>query len=128
MQGISILDATPDGRFLAVGLADLLRDLGDRADGLTWRLDRVECLGPAADRMHQADDAGLPICTCDLIPLADGVYQVIDGYFEGFRDGHEAPWIIIRAVDGSAFDVQCDDSDLLDGLRRKYRDVIDIPT
>src|SRR5688500_7430948 len=101
MPGVTITDATQNGRFLAVDLLDILRLGGSDARDSEWELSAVESVGAAADEMHRLADGKDRVPGRDLLRLAADVSQVIDGVFAGYRNGEERPWIIIRAVDSA---------------------------
>ena len=52
--------------------------------------------------------------------------QVVEGEFQGFRDDERSPWIIIRAVDSSAYDVLAEDDRIVERIRRSFRNVNEI--
>jgi len=61
-----------------------------------------------------------------LLQLAAGVNQVIDGKFKGYRQGEDRPWIIIQAVDSSAYDVYSTDNETLTKIRQHFEQVEEI--
>jgi hypothetical protein len=124
MHGITITDSTDDERMLTVDLIDILRLLGPSATDSEWQISGVECAGgAAAEDLHHLADAYGRVAGRTLLSLAAGVTQVIDGVFAGYRDGEKQPWIIIRAVDSSAFDVQSKDEEALARMKRHFRNV-----
>jgi hypothetical protein len=124
MHGITISDSTDGQRLLTVDLIDILRLLGPSATDSEWRISGVECAGgPAGEDLHGLADQPARVPGEKLLSLATGVTQVIDGVFAGYRDGEEQPWIIIRAVDSSAFDVQSEDAEALARMKRHFRNV-----
>jgi hypothetical protein len=128
MHGITITDSTEDGRFLVVELKDILDLAGPSAEESEWELAAVECVdGAAADEIHRLADCRARVPGRVLLQLAADVKQVIDGVFAGYRQGEPRPWIIIRAVDSAAFDVESEDPGLLTRLRQHFRSVSDLP-
>lgn len=124
MHGITISDSTDDQRMLTVDLIDILRLLGPSATDSEWLISGVECAGgAAAEDLHRLADQPARIPGGKLLSLATGVTQVIDGIFTGYRNGETQPWITIRAVDSSAFDVQSDDEEALARMKRHFRNV-----
>jgi hypothetical protein len=126
MIGITIQDVD-DRDVLTVDLIDILRFAGERALRSRWLLSGVEAGGnEAAEKLHLLSAAGLPVEGNQLMDLAKQVWQVIDGKFEGFDDESTSPWIIIIAVDSSAYDVVTDDKKLVDTLKEKFDNVLDL--
>ena len=128
MRGITVRDTDTEGS-LSFDLRDLLELVGPRARQSTWRLESIECLGgPLADVLHDASDAGHVLSGDELARLAAGVVQVIDGEFRAFLAGAAEPWLVIRAVDSSAFDVETDDGAVLAAIATRFHSVSEIPT
>jgi hypothetical protein len=125
MAAVTIHDAGTNGA-LSFDLIDILRVLGGDATGATWRCNDVEATGPLADELHRAADRGDTITGQELLRIAAGVDQVIDGDFRGFTVANE-PWLRIRAVDSSLFVVVALDDGVLARLRTAFRDVRDSP-
>ena len=128
MKGVTILDRDPTTGVLSFDLRDILPLLGKDGERSTWTVRDVECLGgDAVQELHDASDACLALTGSRLIELARAVGQVIDGEFSGRLPNDEADWIMIRAVDSSAFDVHTDREDILAALKLKFERVEDIP-
>src|SRR6266511_531324 len=120
MRGITITDSAPDSGLLAVDLIDVLRVLGSAAVDAEWEISGVESVGgAAAEKLHRLSDARTRVPGHTLLSLATAVAQVIDGVFAGYRDDETRPWIIIRAVDSAAFDVQSDDESVLARVKQR---------
>ena len=75
--------------------------------------------------LHVAADRGNAIGGNELLRIAGGVTQVIDGDFLAFSSSENAPWLRIRAIDSSLFLVATSDADLLDRIRAAFHDVRD---
>lgn len=127
MRGVTISDLN-EQNVLSVDLADLLHLLGERILRSHWRISGVEALGgAAADELQRLSDVQSKIDGQSLIKLAADVDQVVEGEFQGFRDGDARPWIIIRAIDSSAYDVLTDDDRIVEQIRDRFRTVSEIP-
>lgn len=86
----------------------------------------MECLGAeGTEALHRASDTGEILEGGRLIALAEQVDQVIDGEFTGHLAGDD--WIVIRAVDSSAFDVETDRDDVIERLRASFEHVEELP-
>jgi hypothetical protein len=130
MKGIAIRDADPNRPFLSFDLTDLLDVVGADAVGSTWSVRGVECVGPSAEAvaaLHKASDESEELSGERLVALAREITQVIDGEFIGRRLTESDPWIVIRAVDSSWFDVETTDEALLLKLRARFNEVSDLP-
>lgn len=126
MPAITIHDSDPRG-VLRFDLIDLLRLAGSDAVAATWRCSGVEATGPLADELHVAADVGNAIGGNELLRIAGGVMQVIDGDFLAFSPSADEPWLRISAIDSSLFVVATADTDLLDRIRAAFHDVLDSP-
>lgn len=125
MKGITILKRDGERAF---DLADILTVIGDDAARTLWTCRDVECVGgESAKALHEASDCSDVMLGSVLLELARGVTQVIDGYFSGERYGEDEPWIRIRAVDGSAFDVESTRPSVLERLRASFEVVVELP-
>jgi hypothetical protein len=112
-----------------VTLGDILTALGDLARDLRWKV-RVDDVapGPGAARL-EAVDPDTWLDTPDLIGVAGGEdVQVIDGEVAGYRaEALRAPYLVIRAVDSSWWDVESADDAVADALRSRFSGVEDLP-
>jgi len=126
MHGLTISDLARDGT-LAVGLEDILTTLGPDAERAWWKTTGLECLGPSAEKLYSLTDEGAFILGRSLVSLSRGLTQVIDGEFDAYRDGSKEPWVMVRAVDGTEFDVETDDEEVLCRIRERFRRVSDFP-
>lgn len=122
------IDDVDERNCLAFDLKDILALAGERAANSTWRLSNVEAGGEtAAQELHRLSDEQVAVSGERLLELANEVWQVIEGNFEGF-DGIRGPlWLTIRAVDSSCFDVITEDADLIRRIRSTFRQVTDLP-
>jgi hypothetical protein len=100
----------------------ILEVLGARGRSAMWRISKLEVApsGPA-DRLHAASDLDSALCGDELFALAAGT-QVIDGEFEASRGEGTEPWVLLRAVDGTSWDVVSDDLGVLRDYERSFPD------
>jgi hypothetical protein len=127
MRGVTLTDTDGSGA-LAFDLLDILELLPDELVSSTWDLQGVEAVGEAADELHAASDREDRMEGARLHELAASVTQIIDGTFRAFAEGEDAPWLIVQAVDSSAYDVLTNRADLLASIRRRFRSVRTYPT
>lgn len=127
MRGVTIGGLNKQN-VLTIDLIDVLRLLENEVLETQWTLSGVEALGgEAAEELHRLSDAQARVSGRKLIELATDVSQVVDGEFRGFRNQDRNPWIIIRAIDSSAYDVFTEDEALLERLRNRFSNVNEIP-
>jgi len=124
---VTIWDRTADERFLSFDLTDILSLCGERALSSAWLCSNVEAIGPGAEKLHAICDAQRTIAGIELISLASGISQTIDGYFYAWEPAADFPWLFIRAVDGEEFAVATTEHELLEAIRRRFRDVRESP-
>jgi hypothetical protein len=124
-QAVTIHDIRD--RVLAFDLIDILRLAGPDAEASSWRCRNVECTGDLAEELHRASDAESALTGVEMLRLAVGVVQVIDGEFEAYRPDEHRPWLVVRAIDSSEYAVVTQDERLLARIRERFRDVRDSP-
>lgn len=129
MKGLRIKDLRDD-RCLAFDLKDLLAAIGPSAKSAFWRCTELWCLPeePNEEGMLEAlYDTGTRIHGGEMVALADRTRQVIDGTFQGYRELVERdPWVVLRAVDSSWWEVFSVDEPVLTKLRVRFHDVEDL--
>jgi hypothetical protein len=127
MRGVWICDRDETGA-LKVDLSDLLTLAGPRAEASWWTASAVEVAGPAGQSLEALADAGGKVSGREFRKMAAAAGQIVDGVFEAYSEQRSSdPWLIIRAVDSSAFDVQTDVEGLLRAIRERYETVQNIP-
>jgi hypothetical protein len=115
MPGLAI-PAYRDGDSIA--LSDLLDVLGGDATRSSWTLHDLELApSPAAERIYDAISDGSAVPGNRLRDLAVIGLQVIDGILEARAHAEADPWVSVRAVDGSWWDVVA-----ADNVLRRFQD------
>ena len=110
--------------FLAQELADLLEALGERALNLQWECRNVEVSGgEKAQDLYSLDDNKLRVSGTQLLEVARGITQTIEGTFVGF-DAAGAMSMVIKNIRGSLWEVFGKRADLRN-MRKSFRDVRD---
>ena len=110
------------------GLLDVLRLLGERGGKSVWLLKNLEVApSPSADRLHDASDRGLWVPGAELLELAAGYTQVIDGELIAHDSPEDVPWVVLRAVDGTEWDVHSEDESLLSQIAAGVPDARPVP-
>lgn len=111
-----------------VTFKDVLGWLGPDVARSSWRVAGVECFGAdEAELLHAASDDARELPGEELLALAKGITQVIEGEFVGAHPGAAEPWVTLRAVDGGLYDVISADHEVLERVRRAWTDVEEIP-
>src|SRR5262249_52043041 len=126
MRGVTITDRSAHNN-LALDLIDILEILGPRAGNSVWLVEGVESSGHSSDDLHTLSNAGTRVSTARLREIASDLDQIIDRVFSGYGPQESEPWVIIRAVDSSAYDVETDDDDVLSHILAHFREVTQIP-
>ena len=129
MRGIGIYDGTGPGEdgWLTFDLAQLVEALGARARVARWRAlpspSYVSDVDVAA--FDAASDSPGPwISGEEMLAHARAIRQVIDGEFQAVQPGEpSAPWLVLRAVDSSWWEVYSDDPDVGAALRLAFHDI-----
>lgn len=120
--GITIY-LTDDSKF---DLIDILKVIGEKGRELNWKISNLDCLGETSELLHKLSDQGKQISGSEFFQLFLQVYQTIEGEFVGFENNSTNDLIIIRAIDGSEFDVETNDSEILKNIRNNFVKVIDL--
>jgi len=127
MRGITIRDAD-ERDILTVGLKDILEIVGERAFRSRWVLSGVDATGDqAAEELHRLCDGHIPVDGQRLAKLVGSVWEVINGRFEAYDEVEDSPWLVICAVDSTAYDVVTQDETALERVRSSYSEVTDLP-
>jgi hypothetical protein len=127
MTGLTILDRD-ERKVLAFDLRDILPLIGKKAYCSQWKVQNVEAIGGSgAEELHRLADENLPVSGDRLAELANATTQIVDGEFYAFLED-DRPWLIVRAVDSSAFDIETDDPHILEALRERFSDICEIPS
>jgi hypothetical protein len=66
----------------------------------------------------------------ELLNETQRLLQVVDGVIEGFRTPNkptpsDQPWVVLRAIDSSWWEVYTDDSEVLTAIRDRFTDLGD---
>ncbi|GAG20040.1 unnamed protein product, partial [marine sediment metagenome] len=62
----------------------------------------------------------------DLLAATENLVQVIDGEFEAVEERSSTPWVVVRAVDSSWWEVLSNDQAVLDTIHAGFEAVSDI--
>src|SRR5687768_2739885 len=121
MAGVTIRDGTEPGAQggLEFDLAEMLAALGARVKEAVWRGrglqyvssdDQViDCL----ERLGSEED----VSGAELLAILPELRQIIDGEFEARTSPGAAPWVTLRAVDSSWWEVYADDPNVIGAVR-----------
>ncbi|TAK33277.1 MAG: hypothetical protein EPO40_00380 [Myxococcaceae bacterium] len=115
---LEIRDST--NGILSFDLRDVLLVVGSVRTDLWWRLSGVDAYGEGGRRLNDASDNADVLSNAQLVDIAVRVDQVIDGVFCGYTDINERPWAVIRAIDSTFWEVECDDERLAQSLLRRF--------
>src|SRR5262245_47211724 len=93
-----------------LGFADVLAALGPRVASSAWtitKLHYISCDERDIPAFHHGE--GSEVTGSELLSSLPTLLQVIDGEFRG-SDSDGTKWVTVRAVDGSWWEVQSEDS------------------
>ncbi len=83
-----------------------------------------EATGEERDRLEALAQEDAQLSGSDLASLAENTRQVIWGEFVGWGPTpSDKPWVIIRAVDSTFYEIISEDEAVLDKIRSTYKDV-----
>lgn len=118
---------------LALDLRDLLRLLAPRSLETNWVVSRVKSSKPGHEWFEATGEGGeqleglakdnAQLSGSELAALAENTWQVIWGEFVGWAPTQsDKPWVIIRAVDSTFYEVDTDDETVLSKISSTYKD------
>ena len=113
---------------LAFDLIELLEILGDAGVESSWKC-VVDDFVPEDFARHLSaafdlSEHGIPGAL--LWQIATNTRQVIEGKFTGFRNNDDQPWICLRDVDSSWWEIDAPQAETLWPFRAKFSAVEDI--
>lgn len=119
---------------LALDLRDLLRLLAPRSLEARWVVTTVKSSKPGHEWFEATGDGGERIEVLaqhdgqlsgyDLAALAENTRQVIWGEFVcSTPTQSDKPWVIIRAVDSTFYEIVSEEEAVLDKISSTYKDV-----
>lgn len=125
MQGIEIRDSEQD--VLTFDLKDILRVIGHPAIESEWICSYVDYSGNIDNSLERLLDWGEsdPISGELLFKLASEIIQTIDGNFIGYKQNEQTPWIVIKAIDSSLWEVFSTSFEVLKNIEASFNDVSD---
>jgi len=105
---------------ITFGLADVLDALGPRAQAADWRGTNLLYTSIDDEGIGALDRAGVGefVPGREIVAAVDRLVQLIDGDLEGFA-GNER-WVIVRAIDGSRWEVASDDPSVLSAITKRF--------
>jgi hypothetical protein len=130
MNGLRI-DDLAEGRYLAFDLREILAALGPQARTSRWVCTDLWCIPfgePDESVLEKQYSPGSTITGEELVRLAAKIRQVVDGTFRAFAESADRPWLIVRAVDSSFWEVFSTEPEALERLRCRFRSVRHIAT
>jgi hypothetical protein len=108
---------------LGFDLPDVLKALGPRVSSSAWVVNSLNYVSrDERDIPAFQGGAGARILGAELLSSLPNLLQVIDGEFRAFEVGSE-PWVIVRAVDSSWWEVESEDGVALSAIRERLRNV-----
>ena len=122
MKAIRIRDLVPGKGYLAVDLLNTLALLENHLGPLEWVASDVWATGERSQELEALAEKGARIKSEQLLVLAKAVNQVIDGEFKGYLADAEKPWVIVRAVDSSWYELHCEDVAVIEQAKQRFKE------
>jgi tetratricopeptide (TPR) repeat protein len=110
----------------SLDLYDLFTALGERALNSTWFGSGVNCSGEKAEELYALTNQDKPIEGRDLLSIASGIRKTRQGDFQAFDAGANAPWVFIRAWEGSGFYVETNDAKIKKQLQTHFPSIEEV--
>ena len=107
-------------------LHGLIVALGKRALESVWVGRDVKCYGEKAEALYAFTSQDKPIEGRELLAIAAGIRQTVEGDFHAFDPGANAPWIFIRAWEGTGFYIETNDPRSTERLKSRLPSVEDV--
>lgn len=107
-------------------LKNILEVIGEIGKQYTWKISDVECLGKSAETLHLVSDKEKEVSGEEFYKLVSDIYQVLDETFEAFKPNENHQWLLIRSIRGDEFDIETYDKELLERVRKCFKDVRDL--
>lgn len=120
-----------DGGVLAVHLSRLLDLLAPKSLDAEWTVapirsdgeEKFEATGPGADELEELVETSMPISGMALLIVSTNTHQIVWGEFIAIVPGESSPWLTLRAIDSTFYEVETDDDAALDTVRSAFKDV-----
>ena len=125
MKTVIIMDRD-DAGVLSVTLSALLRVVAPDLEDTEWTVSRTEAVGAGAEALYEKEARGERLTTAALGQLAEGLDQVIEGVFVARGRGSREPRLVLRAVDGSSWDVSTNDARILERVRQSFARIYEV--
>ncbi len=106
-----------------IHILDIIGETGKKA---TWKISYLDCLGESSDKLHNFSDNHILISGSKLFQLFSEIYQTIEGEFVAFESNNTKSFLTIRAIDGSEFDIEAIDTEILERIRKSFANVKDL--
>ena len=128
MRGIEIRDGIKSSGFLGFDLAEILEALQPLAIGSTWQCRDLYATSREMINVLELEAAaesedGIMMSNDELVAFASQLVQVIDGEFSATRPGESTPWLVVRAVDSSWWEIFSSHDSVFDAVRRRFTDL-----
>ena len=131
MRGIEIRDGISTSGFLGFDLTEILDALQPLTIGATWQCRDLyvtsrKGINALELEASSESESGVTISNDELAVLATQLVQVIDGEFSVTRAGETKPWLIVRAVDSSWWEIFSSNDSVFDAIRQRFTDLRDV--
>jgi len=110
-------------------LIDILRILSGQGRRYVWRGRNIQYVSKDEQDIAslEALRSGTAVSGIDFVDGLGQLLQMIWGEFEATEPGSDSPLLVIRAIDGSWWEVASDDETVLNAVRQRFRLVEERP-
>lgn len=120
-----------DGGALAVHLSQLIDLLAPKSLDAEWTVapirsdgeDKFEATGSGAEELEELVETFMPISGMALLIVSTNTHQIVWGEFIAILPGESGPWLTLRAIDSTFYEIGTDDEAVLNALRSAFKDV-----
>jgi hypothetical protein len=132
MPTLEIHDTLEDRSFLAVDLRHIITALKHRAAEADWEIGAVtshaEGLWAVGDedavqKLETMAALGGRVPGQTFAAVANNIHQVVWGEFRAFDHAALSPWVVIRAIDSTFYEVYSEDLGVIESIRSTFTDV-----
>lgn len=108
-------------------LHDLLTALGERARHSTWFGRGLQCEGEKAEELYALTEGDQPVEGGILLAVTAGIRKTAAGDLQAFHAASaDAPWIFIRAWEGTGFYIETNDPRVKRQLKARFPSAEDV--
>ncbi|MGI9055683.1 MAG: hypothetical protein ACR2F2_07760 [Pyrinomonadaceae bacterium] len=109
-----------------IDLQEILNAVGEVGKYSVWKISDAECFGEEDEKIHNISDKEEEISGEEFYKLVSGICQTLGGCFDAYKTKENHWWLRIRSIRGDEFDIETEDNELLDRIRKSFHDITDL--